>query len=116
MIYRSMVLGSALVLAVSLASAATSSQEVGSCTLKCDQKLASCERSQGRTGKCPQKHQYCVDTCLEPPKPELRSQAKRAHDLCTQRCDLNLHTCVDGNPSQSEQCRAGQASCIQRCN
>lgn len=116
MIFRSMALGAALLLTASTLAMAATSHEIGSCTIKCDQKLASCERIKGRKAKCPQQHQSCVEYCSAPPKPELRSRAKLAHDLCTQRCDLNLHTCLDGNGQQNEQCRAGQANCIKRCN
>lgn len=115
MIFRTTLVSFFLLLTANTAALAATSDVVGTCTVLCDQKLASCERVNGTKGKCPRKYQSCLDQCRAPLTPELRNRAQKKHDLCTQHCDLNSSLCLQANPKQLEQCRAGQLSCIERC-
>ena len=115
MIFRSMMIGAVLLLAQGGAAQAATVQAVGDCTIRCDQKLAACERGKGGASGCPRKHQSCVEHCTVPPKLERRSRTERRRALCAQRCDLNMAACVESNPGNSEQCRTGQQTCTGRC-
>ncbi|MES2884615.1 MAG: hypothetical protein V4709_07410 [Pseudomonadota bacterium] len=115
MIFRSMSLAALLLLAFSGAAQAVTTQLVGDCTVRCDQKLAACERGKGGAKGCPRQHQSCVEHCTAPPKLERRSRNERRRELCAQRCDLNMASCSESNPGHSEQCRAGQQTCTSRC-
>lgn len=115
MIFRSMGLSALLLLAFAGAAPAATMQAAGDCKVRCDQKLAACERSKQGARGCPREHQSCEEHCTAPPKLERRSRSESRRDLCTQRCDLNMASCVEANPGHSEQCRGGQQTCTKRC-
>ena len=116
MIFRTTVVSLFLLLTANTAALAAESDVVGTCTVLCDQKLASCERVNGAKGRCPRKYQSCLEQCRTPLTPERRNLAQKKHDLCTQRCGLNSSLCEQANPKQIDQCRAGQQACVERCD
>lgn len=115
MILRPKGLAALLWLAFTAAAPAATPHAVGDCMVRCDQKLAACEHGKGGARGCPREHQSCEERCTAPPRLERRSRSQSRYDLCTQRCDLNMASCVESNPGHSEQCRGGQQTCTKRC-
>lgn len=87
----------------------------GSCRVECEQRLVQCERYGDQQGQCSRQSRQCTEKCNPTSISKKRSRREARQAICTQRCDLNLSSCIGANPTGVEQCHAGQASCTARC-
>ena len=85
------------------------------CHVECGQALARCERLRERGTHCPRECQFCKERCDGAKAESPATGRERRRLLCVHRCETSAGVCEESNPNNRGPCRAGAATCRERC-
>lgn len=114
---------SVLILSAGLATAVLADDPVKegqhfACRKVCFVTAIDCAKQDVRRQACGLARQDCEERCDvasgQPPRVIVARTPPSPYELCTQRCGLSRHSCIDGGNSEKV-CEGGSSACEARC-